>query len=82
MDQHCSHCAGLHAKLDSQDAEITSLWTNVTQLHGKVRTVEKVVETRITTRLWKQIWFLIDGWPWHKIVDKPRWRPWRRWYTS
>lgn len=30
-------------------------------------------------------WFMrwIDGWgPWHTLRDAPRWRPWRRFYTS
>lgn len=37
----------------------------------------------LNSPLWKRVLFRIDGWgPWHTVRDHPRWRPWRRWYTS
>lgn len=37
----------------------------------------------LNTPLWKRVLFRLDGWgPWHTLRDAPRWRPWRRFYTS
>jgi hypothetical protein len=26
--------------------------------------------------------FVVDGWPTHKLADRPQWRPWRKWWAS
>jgi hypothetical protein len=31
---------------------------------------------------WKLVLFVIDGWPLRRVVERPQWRPWRRWVTS
>ena len=38
----------------------------------------------LQTPLLKRIWFRLDGWPGQSDLGckKPRWRPWRRFYTS
>ena len=37
----------------------------------------------LNTPVWKRLWFRIDGWgPWHTVRERPRWRPWRRWWVS
>lgn len=37
----------------------------------------------LNTPVWRRFLFRIDGWgPWHIVSQHPRWRPWRRWWTS
>lgn len=66
----------------SLTAEVDSLWVNIRQLQNKVRTLEKMMDTRATP-LWGRLIFRLDGWPsWSTVADKPQWRPWRKWFTS
>lgn len=59
-------------------AEIESLKVNNVQLAGRVRQLEKEMETFVTTHWYKRLWFWIDGWPSTRIVAKRSWRPWHR----
>jgi hypothetical protein len=69
-------------RLADLDAQIESLLVNVQQHAVRVRVLEDRFDTR-DTPLWKRIVFRLDGWPaWHVVAEKPRWRPWRRWWTS
>lgn len=62
--------------------EIESLRVNNQELQKRVRYLEKLLDTRATP-LWRRILFRIDGWPsWTVVVNKPQWRPWRKWWTS
>lgn len=37
----------------------------------------------LNSPMWKRMVFRLDGWgPWHTVREHPRWRPWRRWWTS
>jgi hypothetical protein len=55
---------------------------NLLQLERRLRTVEKLLDTRATP-LWRRILFRLDGWPsWSVVAPRPAWRPWRRWFTS
>ena len=65
----------------SMDAEIDSLWKNVKQLAGRIRVLEKLADVW-DSPWWKLALFVIDGWPLRRVVSKPQWRPWRRWWTS
>ena len=65
----------------SMDAEIDSLWKNVNQLAGRIRALEKLADAW-DSPWWKLALFVIDGWPLRRVVSKPQWRPWRRWWTS
>jgi len=68
----------------SVDAEIDSLWFNLTgrgQLGDRLRRVEKLADV-MDTPLRRKILFMLDGWPLFRLVDRPQWRPWRRWWTS
>lgn len=64
------------------DPIVESLKFNQAQLAGRVRRMEKLFDTLDTPR-WKRLLFRIDGWgPWYQLREAPRWRPWRRWYSS
>lgn len=65
----------------SVDAEIDSLWRNMTQTQGRVRALEKLVDLW-DSPFWKLALFVLDGWPLRRVVKRPQWRPWRRWWTS
>lgn len=70
------------ATLADAEAAINSLRINDVQQAKRIRTLEKMIEIK-DSPLWKRILFWIDGWaPWYRIVDRPQWRPWRRWWTS
>lgn len=67
---------------DSTRAELDSLRINDEQLAGRVRHLEKMMDTRATP-LWKRLVFRLDGWPsWVVVAERPAWRPWRRWWRS
>jgi hypothetical protein len=65
----------------SHRAEIDSLWVNCRQLAGRVRYLEKLADIYESPG-WKRLLFVLDGWPAHRVVSRPAWRPWRRWFTS
>lgn len=63
-------------------AHIDSLWANSKQQAARIRTLEKMLDTRATP-LWWRIVFRLDGWSsWPTVDSAPAWRPWRRWWTS
>jgi hypothetical protein len=63
----------------TDEARLASLEFNQEQLAGRVRTLEKMLDTRATP-LWKRVMFRLDGWgPWWQLEDRPAWRPWRHW---
>jgi len=62
-------------------AEVTSLWMNYGLLADRVRKTEKLLDVW-DTPLRKLALFVIDGWPLRRVVERPQWRPWRRWWTS
>lgn len=62
--------------------EVISLQTRKQELERRIREHEDIFDTFIETPLWKRILFRIDGWPARRLVDKPKWRPWRRWWMS
>ena len=81
-------------RMDSMQAQIDSLRVNaeggrdesgrVTSpgFAQRVRGMEKRFDTG-DSPAWKRLLFRIDGWgPWFQLRPKPRWRPWRRWWTS
>jgi len=63
------------------EAEIESLWLNMTQTQGRVRAVEKLLDVW-DSPWWKLALFVVDGWPLRRVVARPQWRPWRRWFRS
>jgi hypothetical protein len=61
---------------------LESLAFNDQQLAGRVRRLEKMIDTR-STALWRRVLFRLDGWAaWHVVAERPAWRPWRRWWRS
>ncbi len=66
---------------NSLKARLDSLEFNMEQTQNRVRYLEKLADT-IDSPWWKIILFVVDGWPLRRLVDKPQWRPWRRWWTS
>lgn len=72
--------------LSEAQQHVESLTSRVDQLEAIVFEHSRRFDT-LQTPLWKRIWFRIDGWPGQsnlgaKAPTYPRWRPWRRWYTS
>ena len=63
------------------EANRESLWFNYRQLAGRVRALEKLVDVW-DSPWWKLALFVLDGWPLKRVVARPQWRPWRRWWTS
>ena len=57
--------------------EIVSLWINYRQLAGRVRLIEKMIDTK-DSPWWKRLWWRLDGWPpWYRVGPRAK-RPWRR----
>ena len=61
--------------LEEAAVHIASLNARCRSLELEVRALSKVVDT-FYTPLWKKAWFLLDGWPLYRIVEKRAWRPW------
>ena len=58
-----------------RDPEIESLWLNVNQLAGRVRLLEKMLDTK-DSPWWKRLWWRLDGFPaWYRVGPRKR-RPW------
>ena len=52
-----------------------SLWFNLNQLAGRVRTLEKMLDTK-DSPWWKRLWWRLDGFPpWYRVGPRSR-RPW------
>jgi molecular chaperone GrpE (heat shock protein) len=81
----------------SRIIEQNSLETRIAELERQIQTIhanmaaereryENEVFNRfstLNTNIFKRLLFRIDGWgPWHIVREAPRWRPWRRWWTS
>lgn len=67
--------------VESLDSEVSALWKELGNVSRRVRRLESLEDT-MNTPLRRKIVFLIDGWPLFRVVDRPQWRPWRRWWTS
>lgn len=67
------------SEFDSLSAKIKSLEFNMAQVQHAVSDHEQRFDT-LQTRLWKRLWFRIDGWPGIKNLnaEKRSWRPWHR----
>lgn len=73
--------------LDERVAQLERQWENHVANHAADRErYENEVYNRfstLNTPVWKRLVFRIDGWgPWHTVRESPRWRPWRRRWTS
>jgi hypothetical protein len=70
------------ATLEDAETAINSLRLNVDQLAGRIRHLEKMLDTRATP-FYRRVVFRLDGWPsWPYVALRPAWRPWRRWWRS
>lgn len=70
-------------RIEEIERQIASLRDNAEA--ARVRYENEVFNrfSTLNTPRWKRLLFRIDGWgPWHVVREKPRWRPWRHWYTS
>ncbi len=69
--------------LEEAELHIASLTIRVQELERLVSDHYQRFDT-LQTPLWKRILFRIDGWPGQKNLNAsaPKWRPWRRWWTS
>jgi hypothetical protein len=68
--------------LEEAQTHIDALWRSVRALEKNVRMHELYLDTFVWTPWWKRWLFIIDGWSGHEVVEAPKWRPWRRWWTS
>ena len=58
------------------EARLASLEFNVVQLAGRIRLLEKMIDTKASP-WWKRLWFRIDGWPaWYEVAERRSRRPW------
>lgn len=61
--------------LEEARTHIASLWINQRDLAGRVRLLEKMLDTK-DSPWWKRLWWRIDGWPaWYRVGRRSR-RPW------
>jgi hypothetical protein len=67
---------------EEAEIHVAVLQEQIRQLEMRVRTAEKLLDTFVETVWWKRWVFIIDGWSGHRLVDKPKWRPWRKWWRS
>lgn len=67
--------------VEEAEIHILSLWINYKQLADRTRNLEELADVW-NSPWWKLVIFMIDGWPLRRVVKKPQWRPWRRWWTS
>lgn len=67
---------------EETETHIAVLQAQIRQLEMRVRTLEKISDTFIETVWWKRWLFIIDGWSGRRLVEKPKWRPWRKWWRS
>lgn len=68
-------------RLASLEARVASLEVNEWQTQDRVRALEKVHDVQESS--WRKlVLFAVDGWPLRRVVAEPKWRPWRRWWTS
>jgi hypothetical protein len=63
------------------EQRLASIEFNLVQLRNRVRRLEELEDT-MNTPLLRRLLFALDGWPWFRVVERPQWRPWRRWWTS
>lgn len=61
-------------------AEIDSHLVRIQECERRLRLVEKRLDV-VMTPWYKRLVFALDGWPTTRLVDRPQWRPWRRWWT-
>lgn len=68
--------------LEEAQVHIDSLTTRIGELERVMRDHDQRFDT-LQTPIWKRVIFWLDGWPWNDLnAEKPKWRPWRRWWTS
>lgn len=65
----------------SVEARLDSLEFNMRQTQGRVRELEKLADV-LDSPIWKLAVFVLDGWPLRRVVERPQWRPWHRFWTS
>lgn len=68
--------------LEEAESHVRSLTTRVHELEQRLTPFDERQDTLDSPR-WKRLLFRADGWgPWYRLRVQPKWRPWRRWYTS
>ena len=67
--------------LEEAEAHVQSWSVRIRSLERRTRTIEELADV-MDTPMWRRALFVIDGWPLFRVVDRPQWRPWRRWFTS
>ena len=65
--------------IDPTAEDPKSLRLRIQKLEERIHDLEEEFDTYVRTPWWKRLWFAADGWPWYRLVDHPRWRPWHRW---
>lgn len=75
--------AGIQVRdVDEAATHLTSHEVRLDEIERRLRIAEKKLDTGWETPLWKRLVFWLDGWPLHRLVMRPAWRPWRHWWTS
>jgi chorismate-pyruvate lyase len=68
--------------IDQLNVRINALQQQFLTLHEEVRHMQKQLST-LGSPWWRRVLFRLDGWPpWWIVAERPKWRPWRRWWRS
>lgn len=75
--------------LEDLAARVADLENRVGMLDRRTNETDRVLmihdeelDTGFRSPIWKRLMFAVDGWPLSRVVTRPAWRPWRRWWTS
>jgi hypothetical protein len=68
--------------MEWDEVRVKTLEKRIQNLEHLVRLLDKENDTFVRTVWWRRWLFIVDGWSGHRVVDAPKWRPWRRWWRS
>lgn len=68
--------------LEEARAHIACLIEENANLGRRVSDLEAEMDMVFHTPAWKRLWFLLNGWPYHRVVEQheQQWRMWHRWF--
>jgi hypothetical protein len=67
--------------IEEAESHIRTLSRKIDEIKLQLSQHEQELDTFVRTPAWKRWLFIIDGWSGHAVVDRPNWRPWRKWWT-
>ena len=68
--------------IEEAEVVIQSLYARQAIAEDLARDLTQRFDT-LQTPWYKRVLYTIDGWPWYNLnADRPKWRPWRKWWHS